>query len=410
MQYPILIDTKHVKEGELANQKRFPVIVVSSSSSSSFSIFTLYCPHSPPPPPPPPPPLPLFLLLVRRGSPAVRGASGGPVRSGPAAGGWVGLAFFRFRVDVPEADPAPRGAHRPPRRLRRRRRRRRRRARAPGGPVPRADLRSQAPAPLDDRSPRALRRRRPQLGGAGKATPKAIMRTMNVKGLTLFHLKSHLQKYRLGKQSGKEGADAPKDGSYLLENPGSGNSTPSLPSSDLNENYEVKEALRAQMEMQSKLHLQVEAEKHLQIRQEAERRYMAMLERACKMLADQFITSAIIDNENQKCQAYGVRMPRNPSIDPFGFYTHEVAAVHGTEDDLPPSLHSQRGDCSTESCLTSHESPRILALEESPAGGKKRPMGIDSTSAPLIWSEAKLKIQDVAVPQVSPHGLTGFGM
>lgn len=26
-----------------------------------------------------------------------------------------------------------------------------------------------------------------------EATPKAIMRTMNVKGLTLFHLKSHLQ-------------------------------------------------------------------------------------------------------------------------------------------------------------------------------------------------------------------------
>ncbi|XP_030546424.1 protein PHR1-LIKE 3-like isoform X2 [Rhodamnia argentea] len=255
-----------------------------------------------------------------------------------------------------------------------------------------------------------------QLGGAGKATPKAIMRTMNVKGLTLFHLKSHLQKYRLGKQSGKDGADAPKDGSYLLENPGSGNSSPSLPSSDLNEimgfrrNHEVKEALRAQMEMQSKLHLQVEAEKHLQIRQDAERRYMAMLERACKMLADQFIGSTIIDTENQRCQAYGVKMPRNLSIDPFGFYSHEVTAVHGTEDEVPPSLHSQRGDCSTESCLTSHESPRILALEESPAGGKKRPMGIDSTSAPLIWSEAKLKIQDVAVPQVSPHGLAGFGM
>ncbi|KAI4371194.1 hypothetical protein MLD38_019459 [Melastoma candidum] len=121
-----------------------------------------------------------------------------------------------------------------------------------------------------------------QLGGASKATPKAIMRTMNVKGLTLFHLKSHLQKYRLGKQSGKETGDSPRDGSsasYLMENSGSGNSIPDMQTSDLND-YEVKEALRAHMEMQSKLHLQVEVEKHLQIRQDADRRYMAMLERA----------------------------------------------------------------------------------------------------------------------------------
>ncbi|KAJ7946486.1 Myb family transcription factor APL [Quillaja saponaria] len=128
-----------------------------------------------------------------------------------------------------------------------------------------------------------------QLGGPSKATPKAILRTMNVKGLTLFHLKSHLQKYRLGKQSGKDMGEGGKDASYLLETPGTDISSPKLPSPDIGEGYEVKEALRAQMEVQSKLHLQVEAEKHLQIRQDAERRYMAMLERACKLLADQFI-------------------------------------------------------------------------------------------------------------------------
>ncbi|KAL5769377.1 hypothetical protein ACOSQ2_016160 [Xanthoceras sorbifolium] len=251
-----------------------------------------------------------------------------------------------------------------------------------------------------------------QLGGPSKATPKAIMRTMNVKGLTLFHLKSHLQKYRLGRQSGKDMIDAPKDGisaSYLLESPDTDHSSPSLPASDIHEGYEVKEALRVQMEVQSKLHLQVEAEKHLQIRQDAERRYLAMLERACKMLADQFIGAAVIDMDNEKCQGLGSKMPRSYILDTLGFYssqTVEAAEGHGPEEELPP-LHPQRADCSTESCLTSHESSGGLTLEGSPVGGKKRMLSLESKTASLIWGEAKIGTQEVTV---APHGITGYGM
>ncbi|KAL5677360.1 hypothetical protein ACJX0J_013491, partial [Zea mays] len=97
-----------------------------------------------------------------------------------------------------------------------------------------------------------------QLGGPEKATPKTILRTMGVKGLTLFHLKSHLQKYRLGKQSGKEGSEQSKDASYLLDAQSGMSVSPRVPAQDMKESQEVKEALRAQMEVQRRLHEQVE--------------------------------------------------------------------------------------------------------------------------------------------------------
>ncbi|KAE8650941.1 hypothetical protein Csa_001106 [Cucumis sativus] len=39
-----------------------------------------------------------------------------------------------------------------------------------------------------------------QLGGAQKATPKQLFHLMKTKGLTLIHIKSHLQKYRISQQ------------------------------------------------------------------------------------------------------------------------------------------------------------------------------------------------------------------
>ncbi|XP_064948942.1 protein PHR1-LIKE 2 isoform X2 [Musa acuminata AAA Group] len=134
----------------------------------------------------------------------------------------------------------------------------------------------------------------------GEATPKAIMRTMGVKGLTLFHLKSHLQKYRQGKQSGKELTEQSKDASYVLENPSSSALSPRVPAPDVNEGQEVKEALRVQMEVQRRLHEQLEVQKHVQIRMDAYQRYVdSLIAMAYKIASDQIASSSFGMTEHE---------------------------------------------------------------------------------------------------------------
>ncbi|XP_042378422.1 protein PHR1-LIKE 2-like isoform X3 [Zingiber officinale] len=137
-----------------------------------------------------------------------------------------------------------------------------------------------------------------------EATPKAIMRTMGIKGLTLFHLKSHLQKYRLGKQSGREMTDQSKDASFHSENLSNNALSPRVPMPDVNDSSafrgrEVKEALQAQMEVQSRLFEQVEVQKHMQIRMDAFHKYIdSLLAKAYEIASDQVALTSFDSTEH----------------------------------------------------------------------------------------------------------------
>ncbi|KAF8394238.1 hypothetical protein HHK36_020445 [Tetracentron sinense] len=105
------------------------------------------------------------------------------------------------------------------------------------------------------------------LGGSERATPKGVQKLMKVEGLTIYHVKSHLQKYRTAryKPESSEGSSEKK--------------TPiqDISSLDLKTGIEITEALRLQMEVQKQLHEQLEIQRNLQLRIEEQGRYLQMM-------------------------------------------------------------------------------------------------------------------------------------
>lgn len=103
-----------------------------------------------------------------------------------------------------------------------------------------------------------------KLGGADKATPKGVLREMGVEGLTIYHVKSHLQKYRLAR-------DPPGSQDLTTEKT---RTKEMLDILDHNSGMQVTEALRLQLEVQKRLQEQLEVQRQLQLRIEAHGKYL----------------------------------------------------------------------------------------------------------------------------------------
>ncbi|PRQ45952.1 putative sterol 14-alpha-demethylase transcription factor MYB-HB-like family [Rosa chinensis] len=194
-----------------------------------------------------------------------------------------------------------------------------------------------------------------QLGGAEKATPKTVMKLMGIPGLTLYHLKSHLQKYRLSKNlhvhansgtTNKIGAVAAAvPGERISEVNGTHMNSMNIgPQS--NKGLHINETLQMQIEVQRRLHEQLEVQRHLQLRIEAQGKYLqSVLEKAQETLGRQNLGT--VGLEAAKVQLS--ELVSKVSTQCLNSAFTELKEVQGSCPQNQPT------DCSVDSCLTSCE-------------------------------------------------------
>ncbi|PON90413.1 Octamer-binding transcription factor [Trema orientale] len=167
-----------------------------------------------------------------------------------------------------------------------------------------------------------------QLGGPDRATPKGVLRVMGVPGLTIYHVKSHLQKYRLAKYL----PESPADGSSKDEKKGSGDS---LSGSDSSPGVQINEALKMQMEVQKRLHEQLEVQRQLQMRIEAQGKYLQKIIEEQQKLGGALKASELLPSTEDKKQELQLDTPAEASAD-----QSSPRKKQKTDDGLPDSGNS----------------------------------------------------------------------
>ncbi|XVE62896.1 hypothetical protein DITRI_Ditri06bG0156400 [Diplodiscus trichospermus] len=195
-----------------------------------------------------------------------------------------------------------------------------------------------------------------QLGGADKATPKTVMKLMGIPGLTLYHLKSHLQKYRLGKNlHGQANNGSNKIGSVVVagdrmsESNGTHMNNISI-GPQANKGIQIGEALQMQIEVQRRLHEQLEVQRHLQLRIEAQGKYLqSVLEKAQETLGRQNLGTVGLEAAKVQLSELVSKVSNQCLNSAFSDLKDFQGLCPQQTQATPPT------DCSMDSCLTSCE-------------------------------------------------------
>nr|GMC85869.1 myb family transcription factor PHL7-like [Ipomoea batatas] len=115
-----------------------------------------------------------------------------------------------------------------------------------------------------------------QLGGPERATPKGILKVMGIPGLTIYHVKSHLQKYRMSKFVPED----PIRGKFEMRS-----ISEILPNFSATSGAQLNEALQIQMNVYKRLSDQHEVQRSLKMKMEAQGRFLERIMEEHRMKA-----------------------------------------------------------------------------------------------------------------------------
>ncbi|KAK9067522.1 hypothetical protein SSX86_011633 [Deinandra increscens subsp. villosa] len=182
-----------------------------------------------------------------------------------------------------------------------------------------------------------------KLGGSERATPKGVLKLMKVEGLTIYHVKSHLQKYRTARYQPEPSSEGPSEK----------RSTPmqDLMSLDLKTSSEITEALRLQVEVQKRLHEQLEIQKNLQMRIEEQGKHLQMMfEKQCKFGSDPFQpASSTVEKSDTEPTSEVPSSPAVTKLDPVnvGSPSSEKQVVELDPSESQPSKRARLNESSS---------------------------------------------------------------